>query len=82
VSYEQAGGGTASSLSDGQWMVRPEDHRVAAVESEEDALVLPGAFNAHLDCSERRGLDVDIQLLDGRDEDMTAIRFTAQDRGK
>jgi len=58
-------------------MFRTEDHGVAAVEREADALVVAFPFDAQVDCPEGRRFDVDVELFNRRDEHMAAIRFAA-----
>src|SRR3982751_3509540 len=63
-------------------MFGAEDHRVAAVECECNALTAASALNGHLDGPKCRAVHLDCQLLDRRDEDVAAIRLAAQDRRK
>ena len=59
-------------------MIGAEEHDIAAVEPESDPALAAFALALHLDRSERRGFDVDVELLDGRHQHVAAVRFSAQ----
>ena len=56
VADQQPGRGPMFGLDDAKRMVGPEDQRVAAVQLERDAALLPFALDFHLDRPERGGL--------------------------
>ena len=56
----------------------PSIDRVSAVEREGDALIAAVAFADHLDRAEGGRFNLDVELLDGGDEDVTAIGLAAQ----
>ena len=58
---------------------RSGDHDVAAIELEGDASAFAAAFGLHFDCAKCSRFDLDLQLLDGRDENVNSIRFAAKD---
>ena len=60
-------------------MLRPGDDEVAGVEPEGEAAASPFAFALQLDRDERRVLDLDVELLDRRDQDEAAVGLAAQD---
>src|ERR1051325_9064636 len=62
VADEQSRGGAMLRLDDPQRMFWPEQDAVAAVEPERDTPVAAFAVDPHLDGSERRRIDVDLEL--------------------
>src|SRR4051812_2723714 len=67
---------------DGERMIGTEDDRIAAVERECDSLVRPLTLDPHLDGSERRRFDLDVEFLDRGNEDVAAIPLATEDRGE
>ena len=60
----------------------PSDHRVAAVEPEGDPARPAFALARHLDRAEGGGIDLDLELLDRRDEHVAAVGLAPQDGGE
>ena len=58
---------------------RSGDHDVAAIEIEGDASAFVAAFGLHFDCAKCSRFDLDLQRLDGRDENVNSTRFAAKD---
>src|SRR5207302_497779 len=72
VPNDEARRGADWGVDDVEAVVTAEDQRVAAIEPERDALVAAFAVAGHLDRPERRGLDIDVELLRRRDQHVTA----------
>ena len=60
-------------------MVRAEDHRVAAVEPEGDAALAAFALASHLDRAKGGALDLDVELLDRRDQHVPSVGLAPED---
>src|SRR5436190_13582838 len=73
MAYEQARGGTGFGLDDPEGMLGAENDRIAAVEPKADPRVAAGTLYAHLDGPKSGRFDLDVELLDRRDEHVATV---------
>src|SRR5690348_8622631 len=82
MSDEDPRGGAVLGVNNRQRVIWPENDRIAAVEPKGDAAAFALVFALHLYCAKRRALDIDLKLLDRRDQDVAPVGFTAKDGGE
>ena len=73
-----ARGGAVLGLNQFQRVLGAGNDRVATVELERDFARPAASFGLHLQRPESRALDLDLQLLDRRDEHVAAVGLAAK----
>jgi len=73
MAYQHARGRAGFGLDDPEGMLGAEDDRIAAVEPEGDPRIYSFPLDAHLDRAKGGRFDLDVELLDRRDEHMASV---------
>ena len=77
---KNAGRGASVRVDEVKRMVGPENDCVAAIQPEGEALIAAFALTGHLDRTEGRRFDVDVELLRRSYQDVASVRFAPQHR--
>src|SRR3954453_16075690 len=59
-------------------MIAVQNHSVTAIERERDFLLMTAPVHAHRDSSQSGRFNVDVELLDGRDEHMATVGLASE----